>query len=354
MESVSFIKVGEHLWGFTCECCGLKSVPYEVQAIAKRCMEAHKNSNRHKRNLGQVNLHVEDETTPEFINKIVKYMNEKNILDFNEAKKDYKEKMAQQLQAEQIMYKEQRDKYNQIQENKHSLKTSIFRMIKEDFCLREMKKTIDFIEEETGLDLSPFEEDFIELAWIYHDDIETLHPDSYHYKFSYVVKVIRGEIIDNDIFDKNQFVCCRYCTIPDEQERREAFYTLMLNTPTNKNIPTDERDKQRTYHEPPTRVAEYQKYHMVKVMLKRLITLSDTLMELSSICFNDTNKKNIQLKRNDNYLTSLYHKPSKKEELFASTAGIKQYVAEDYDDDDEDNGYVGTSWDDMINEAMDK
>jgi len=349
-ETMSFKKVGEHTWIFTCECCDLKSVPYEVQAIARRCAETHKNSGRHKKKLGKVVvLPVEDETKPEFITKIVKYMNEHNILDYAEAVKDYKRKMREQIQAEEIHNKEQRDKYNEIQESKHNLKSSIFRQIK-DLDYKDLKFLIEFLEEETGIDFSPWEKDPIDLAWLYNDDIETLHVDTFEYKFSYVAKLIFGDIEDDEIFKRSDYVCCRYCTIPDEAERRQAFADLMEMTPIK------ERHKQRTYHNPPSKYANIETFKKVRNILKRLINLSDTFMELSDICFKDINKKNIELRKNDDFIVSLYHKPSKKEELFSSTSGIKKYVPPSDDDDDEydaENEKTLT-WDEMVMEAMDK
>jgi len=349
-ETMSFKKVGEHTWIFTCECCEFKSSPFEVQAIMRRNAEVHKNSKRHKKQISRVViLPVEDETKPEFITKIVKYMNEHNILDYAEAVKDYKRKMREQIQAEEIHNKEQRDKYNEIQENKHNLKTSIFRQIK-DLDYKELKLMIDFVEDETGMDFNMFEKEPIDLAWLYHDDIETLHPETFEYKFSYVAKVIRGEIQDDEIFKLSDYQCCRYCTIMDEKERREAFAFLMSITPAN------ERYKQKTYHEPPPKYSNIETFKKIKRTIGKLINLSDTFMELSNICFQDINKKNIELRRNGDFIESLYHKPSKKEELFSATTGIKKYVPPSDDDDDEydQENEKTLTWDEMVMEAMDK
>lgn len=349
-ETMSFKKVGEHSWVFTCECCDFKSIAYDVQAIMRRGAEVHKNSKRHTRNVKQfVILPVEDETKPEFINKIYKHMTDNHLGDYAEALIDYKRKMKEQIQAEQILIKEQRDKYNEIQESKHSLKTSIFRQIKE-LDLKELKMMINFIDEETGMDFSMFEKDPIDLAWLYNDDIETLHPDTFEYKFSYVAKLLRGEIQDDEIFRLRDYQCCRYCTILDEKERREAFDYLMSITPAN------ERHKQRTYHEPPAKYSNIETFKKVKREIIRLINLSDTFMELSNICFQDINKKNIELRRNGDFIESLYHKPSKKEELFSATAGIRKYEPPTDDDDEEyDKENERTlTWDEMVMEAMDK
>ena len=350
-ESMSFKKVGEHSWIFTCECCDLKSVEYQVQATARRCAETHKNSNRHKRKLSkQVILPVEDETKPEFITKIVKYMNEYNILDYAEAVIDYKRKLREQLQAEEIHNKEERLKYNEIQESKHILKTSIFRQIK-DIDYKELKFMIDFLEEETGMDFSMFEKESIDLAWLYHEDIETLHQDTFEYKFSYVTKLIQGEIQDDEIFKLSDYECCRYCTILDETERREAFDYLMSITPPK------ERYKQRTYHEPPPKYSNIETFKKIRRTIRKLIYLSDTFMKLSNICFRDINKKNMDLIRNGDFLERLYHKPSKKEELFTSTSGINKHDWNTDEDDDEDDDLENErtpTWDEMVNEAIDK
>ena len=63
------------------------------------------------------------------------------------------------------------------------------------------------------------------------------------------------------------------------------------------------------------------------------------------------------MRRNGDFIESLYHKPSKKEELFSATSGIKKYIPPSDDDDDEEYDKENErtlSWDEMVMEAMDK
>jgi hypothetical protein len=335
-EGMSFHKLGENQWVFKCVHCKIDSSPYKFESIARKVGEAHTKSNNHITNKMGI-VQVEPENSPAFIQKVVSFMNQHNILDYAEALVAYKIHLEEQSASAQIMMKEERDRFIKTQENKHNIKTSIFRQIKEDFPMDDMKFLVKFIEVETGLNLSSFIQDPIELAWLYHEDIDTLNPDTFEYKFSHVANVILGYTVDTDTFNRLDFTCCHGCTMTDQSEMFENPIPLEVARKMYWDMVARGRPIEKITnwkelpHDPPVRMSEYYKVKRAGRILKRLIHLSNTFIELMLLCFNDSNKKNYKLERNNNFIEALYYKPKKLRELM--TGSYKHNIVEDVDDD---------------------